>query len=86
MPVIAEMKTPKAFPKALFSSQGSLAICYVAFGTVVYAYLIPLALFCRNVTLTAIVIVDNTLRVLRLPVPEVPWKRLHTEFRFLALS
>lgn len=86
MPVIAEMRTPKAFPKALFSSQGSLAICYVAFGTVVYAYLFLETPFCRNVTLTAIVIVDNTLRVLHLPVLEVPWKRLHTEFRFLDLS
>ncbi|KAH7137518.1 transmembrane amino acid transporter protein-domain-containing protein [Dactylonectria estremocensis] len=38
MPVIAEMKTPRAFPKALFSSQGALAACYVAFGTVVYFY------------------------------------------------
>ncbi|KPM38683.1 hypothetical protein AK830_g7883 [Neonectria ditissima] len=38
MPVIAEMKTPKAFPKALFSSQGALAACYVSFGTVVYFY------------------------------------------------
>ncbi|CAM1508651.1 Fc.00g054990.m01.CDS01 [Cosmosporella sp. VM-42] len=38
MPVIAEMKTPKSFPKALFSSQGALAACYISFGTVVYFY------------------------------------------------
>ncbi|KAF7543008.1 hypothetical protein G7Z17_g11093 [Cylindrodendrum hubeiense] len=38
MPVIAEMKVPKSFPKALFSSQGALAACYVSFGTVVYFY------------------------------------------------
>ncbi|KAL6399453.1 putative neutral amino acid permease protein [Ilyonectria robusta] len=38
MPVIAEMKVPKSFPKALFSSQGALAACYIAFGTVVYIY------------------------------------------------
>ncbi|CZR62156.1 related to neutral amino acid permease [Phialocephala subalpina] len=38
MPVIAEMKSPKYFPKALFSSQGALTACYLAFGMVVYVY------------------------------------------------
>ncbi|KAH8667053.1 transmembrane amino acid transporter protein-domain-containing protein [Xylariales sp. PMI_506] len=38
MPVIAEMKVPKHFPKALFSSQGALLACYVAFGMTVYFY------------------------------------------------
>ncbi|KAI1857905.1 hypothetical protein JX265_010935 [Neoarthrinium moseri] len=38
MPVIAEMKVPKAFPKALFSSQGALSACYISFGVVVYLY------------------------------------------------
>ncbi|RSL88338.1 hypothetical protein CDV31_016080 [Fusarium ambrosium] len=36
MPVIAEMKTPKSFTKALFSSQGFLVACYVSFALVVY--------------------------------------------------
>jgi hypothetical protein len=36
MPVIAEMKLPKAFPKALFISQGLLVACYMSFGVVVY--------------------------------------------------
>ncbi|KAI5922372.1 transmembrane amino acid transporter protein-domain-containing protein [Camillea tinctor] len=38
MPVIAEMKAPKAFPKALFLSQGLLMACYLSFGMVVYFY------------------------------------------------
>ncbi|KAJ4293365.1 hypothetical protein N0V90_008647 [Kalmusia sp. IMI 367209] len=38
MPVIAEMKKPRSFPKALFSSQLFLMACYVAFGVVVYCY------------------------------------------------
>ncbi|OAL20297.1 hypothetical protein AYO22_09009 [Fonsecaea multimorphosa] len=38
MPVIAEMRRPKSFPKALFSSQAFLSICYIIFGTVVYVY------------------------------------------------
>ncbi|KAH8889051.1 hypothetical protein GQ53DRAFT_723842 [Thozetella sp. PMI_491] len=38
MPVIAEMKKPGQFPKALFTSQGALAACYVSFGLVVYFY------------------------------------------------
>ncbi|KEZ39569.1 hypothetical protein SAPIO_CDS9472 [Scedosporium apiospermum] len=36
MPVIAEMKTPKSFTKALFTSQAFLASCYVSFALVVY--------------------------------------------------
>lgn len=36
MPVIAEMKTPKSFTKALFSSQGFLVACYISFALVVY--------------------------------------------------
>ena len=36
MPVIAEMKVPKNFPKALFISQGFLIACYMSFGVVVY--------------------------------------------------
>ncbi|KIY01106.1 uncharacterized protein Z520_02658 [Fonsecaea multimorphosa CBS 102226] len=38
MPVIAEMKVPKRFPKALFVSQGLLVACYMSFGMVVYMY------------------------------------------------
>ncbi|SPO05382.1 uncharacterized protein DNG_08069 [Cephalotrichum gorgonifer] len=38
MPVIAEMKEPKRFPKALFISQGLLVACYMSFGMVVYMY------------------------------------------------
>ncbi|KAK5058751.1 hypothetical protein LTR84_011015 [Exophiala bonariae] len=38
MPVIAEMKVPKTFPKALFISQGLLVACYMSFGMVVYMY------------------------------------------------
>lgn len=36
MPVIAEMKIPRTFPKALFISQGTLVACYMSFGMVVY--------------------------------------------------
>lgn len=36
MPVIAEMRRPKAFPKALFSSQAALLACYLSFGLTVY--------------------------------------------------
>jgi hypothetical protein len=36
MPVIAEMKVPKKFPKALFISQGLLVACYMSFGMVIY--------------------------------------------------
>ncbi|KAF4119480.1 Transmembrane amino acid transporter protein [Geosmithia morbida] len=38
MPVIAEMRNPSSFPRALFTSQGLLATCYTSFGTVVYIY------------------------------------------------
>ncbi|KAI9641909.1 hypothetical protein NHQ30_009777 [Ciborinia camelliae] len=38
IPVIAEMARPKSFPKALFSSQGALCACYIAFSMVVYFY------------------------------------------------
>ncbi|KAF2798708.1 hypothetical protein K505DRAFT_333221 [Melanomma pulvis-pyrius CBS 109.77] len=38
MPVVAEMKRPKAFPKALFSSQLFLLACYLSFGLVVYFF------------------------------------------------
>ncbi|OAG37943.1 hypothetical protein AYO21_07793 [Fonsecaea monophora] len=38
MPVIAEMRRPKSFPKALFTSQAILSVCYITFGTVVYVY------------------------------------------------
>ncbi|KAJ3546898.1 hypothetical protein NM208_g1784 [Fusarium decemcellulare] len=38
MPVVAEMRVPSAFPKALFSSQAFLMACYVSFGMVVYYY------------------------------------------------
>ncbi|KAG9234309.1 transmembrane amino acid transporter protein-domain-containing protein [Amylocarpus encephaloides] len=38
MPVIAEMKKPKAFPKTLLTSQGALSACYIAFGLTVYIY------------------------------------------------
>lgn len=38
MPVIAEMRAPKTFPKALFISQGFLVACYISFGMVVYMY------------------------------------------------
>ncbi|KAJ3531337.1 hypothetical protein NM208_g8922 [Fusarium decemcellulare] len=38
MPVIAEMKAPKAFTKALFSSQALLVSCYISFALVVYLY------------------------------------------------
>ncbi len=38
MPVIAEMKIPSKFPKALFISQGFLVVCYITFGVVMYVY------------------------------------------------
>ena len=38
MPVIAEMRAPKTFPKALFILQGFLVACYISFGMVVYMY------------------------------------------------
>ncbi|KIW10754.1 hypothetical protein PV08_10053 [Exophiala spinifera] len=38
MPVMAEMKVPRTFPKALFISQGLLVACYISFGLVVYVY------------------------------------------------
>ncbi|CAK7234861.1 hypothetical protein SBRCBS47491_009091 [Sporothrix bragantina] len=38
MPVIAEMKAPRAFTKSLFSSQLFLAVCYISFAVVVYVY------------------------------------------------
>ncbi|KAK6087032.1 neutral amino acid transporter [Seiridium cupressi] len=38
MPVIAEMRNPKSFKKALFTSQLFLSICYISFGVVVYKY------------------------------------------------
>ncbi|KAL6247140.1 hypothetical protein RBB50_005483 [Rhinocladiella similis] len=38
MPVMAEMKVPRMFPKALFISQGLLVACYISFGLVVYVY------------------------------------------------
>ncbi|KAL2420051.1 Transmembrane transporter [Exophiala dermatitidis] len=38
MPVMAEMKVPRTFPKALFISQGLLVACYISFGMVVYIY------------------------------------------------
>ncbi|CAK7237206.1 hypothetical protein SBRCBS47491_009898 [Sporothrix bragantina] len=38
MPVIAEMKVPRQFPKALFISQGFLVACYMSFGMVIYMY------------------------------------------------
>lgn len=38
MPVIAEMKVPHQFPKALFISQGFLVACYMSFGMVIYMY------------------------------------------------
>ncbi|KAK0388616.1 hypothetical protein NLU13_4859 [Sarocladium strictum] len=38
MPVIAEMRDPKSFPKSLFISQGFLVACYMSFGMVVYMY------------------------------------------------
>ncbi|RKU44409.1 hypothetical protein DL546_006028 [Coniochaeta pulveracea] len=38
IPVIAEMKVPQRFPRALFTSQGALMACYLSFGTVVYIY------------------------------------------------
>ncbi|KAF7563731.1 hypothetical protein G7046_g380 [Stylonectria norvegica] len=38
MPVIAEMRNPKSYLKALFSSQGALSACYISFGMVVYFY------------------------------------------------
>ncbi|KEF54366.1 uncharacterized protein A1O9_09532 [Exophiala aquamarina CBS 119918] len=38
MPVIAEMKVPKKFPKALLISQGFLVVCYMTFGIVIYIY------------------------------------------------
>lgn len=52
MPVIAEMKVPKSFPKALFSSQGALAACYIAFGTVVYMYVNSRLTTCPTSSLT----------------------------------
>ncbi|CVK98833.1 related to neutral amino acid permease [Fusarium mangiferae] len=38
MPVIAEMRVPSSFPRALFSSQAFLMACYVSFGMVVYYF------------------------------------------------
>ncbi|KAH8200345.1 hypothetical protein TruAng_005498 [Truncatella angustata] len=38
MPVIAEMRSPSSFTKALFLSQGFLVTCYISFGVVVYLY------------------------------------------------
>ncbi|CAG9954253.1 unnamed protein product [Clonostachys rosea f. rosea IK726] len=38
IPVIAEMRVPRSFPRALFSSQALLVACYVSFGMVVYFY------------------------------------------------
>ncbi|KAJ4248418.1 hypothetical protein NW762_012755 [Fusarium torreyae] len=38
MPVIAEMRVPSSFPRALFSSQAFLMACYISFGMVVYYF------------------------------------------------